>query len=75
MNEATNRYPFKNENPNTDEVYDSCKSDEDDGCEVDRRMNQCKNRSHGHDAYNNADDERWVVSSSDDTSNEKKLIS
>ena len=63
MNEATNLYPFESGNPNTDE-----------SCEVDRGINRSKNRSHCNDAYSNADYERCVVSSSDDTSNKRKVV-
>ena len=64
INEATNPYPFESGNPNTDEV-----------CGVDGDINRSKNRSHCNDAYSNAEYERRVVSSSDDTSNKRKEIS
>ena len=75
MSKATNRYPFENDNPNTDEAYGSCNPNTDERCEVDRGINRFKNRYHDHDTYSSADYEIFVVSSSDDTSNKRKVIS
>ena len=60
--------------PNTDEAFDSCISDADGGWELDRRINRRKHGSHGNDVYSNAHYERCPVSSSDDTSDKRKVI-
>ena len=74
-NEATNTYHFNMDKINKDKAFDGHKSKGDDGCESDRRINQREHRSDGDDAYSNAHYERCPVSSSDDTSNKRKIIS
>ena len=68
-------YPITTCNPKFDEVFDSRKSNGDDRCELDRRMNRRKHRSNGKDVYNNAHYKRCPVSSSDDTSKKRKILS
>ena len=75
MNEANNDYPFNMDKPNIDEAFYSRKLDADDGCELDRSINRRKHRSHCNDAYSNAHYRRCTVSSNDDTSNKRKVIS
>lgn len=79
MNESTKLSPYEQGNPDT---YDEkvikkegdASSPEYVACEVDRGITRSKNRSYCNDASINAHYERCAVSSSDDTSNKRKVV-
>ena len=75
MDEWNNNHPIKNDNPNIDDAYENCKPNIDEGYELDRGINRCENRHDAHDSCNKADYKRCIVSSSDDASKKRKVIS